>query len=43
MNEFEIYAKDLKDDVLAELLEAAGVSSAKEMNWDVLPITTIYL
>lgn len=37
----EIYFTDLTEDAQQELLELAGVSSPKEMNWDVLPVTVI--
>lgn len=40
MKSFEIFFNDLNDDAQTRLLEAVGVSSAKEMNWDmdILPI-----
>ena len=38
---FEIYFSDLTEQVQKEILEAAGVDKAEDMNWDVFPITTI--
>ena len=32
--EFDIYFSDLNEDAQKRLLEAVGVSSPKEMNWD---------
>lgn len=42
MKSFEIFFSDLNDDAKQRLLEAVGVSSAKEMNWDIniLPIAS---
>lgn len=37
----DIYFRDLKGDVQQEVLEAAGVKTPEEMNWDVFPLTTI--
>ena len=38
----DIYFGDLNMFVQKELLNAAGVNNPNEMNWDVLPITTLY-
>ena len=43
MNEgFEIYYSDLNDESQRELLEFFGIKDPKEMNWDVVPLATIY-
>ncbi len=34
----EIYFSDLTEDAQKRLLEIFGISSPKEMNWDVIPI-----
>lgn len=39
----ELYFDDLTADKQAELLEAMGIDDPKEMNWDIFPITEIYL
>ena len=39
----EIYFADLTADKQAELLEIMGINDPKEMNWDIFPITEIYL
>lgn len=39
--EIEIFFDDLSTDKQKEILEAAGIESASEMNWDVIPITTV--
>ena len=41
--EIEIMFDDLKEDVQKQLLEAYGVQSPKDMNWDVVPVTTLYI
>lgn len=41
MNTIEIYFNNLDTETQAELLEAYGVSSSEEMNWDVFPVTII--
>ena len=41
MNSFEIYFSDLTEEAQKRLLEAAGLDSHKEANWDTLPVTTI--
>ena len=41
MNEVEIFFRDLTEGKQQEMLEAAGISDCKEMNWDVFPLTTI--
>ena len=40
MDTFEIYFSDLNEDAQKRLLDAVGVESPKEMNWDmdILPI-----
>lgn len=38
----EIYFSDLKESAQAEVLEAAGLSSIKETNWDILPLFELY-
>ena len=42
-NEFELYFNDLKENVQADLLKAAGLKSASEANWDAFPIATVIL
>ena len=42
----EIYFKDLskeKQEEILELLKPNDVNSAKDMNWDVFPVTSIIL
>lgn len=41
--EFEVYFDDLKEEAQKELLEKAGLTSPADANWDVYPITTIYI
>ena len=41
--EFEIRFEDLNEDAQERILEAFGISSPKEMNWDVFPITTVFV
>ena len=43
MQEIEIYFYDLNEEKQAELLEAAGLSSPKDANWDVMPIAVVPL
>lgn len=38
---FEIRFEDLTEDAQERILEAFGISSPKEMNWDVFPITSV--
>ena len=38
----DIYFEDFNEKIQQEILEMAGISDPSEMNWDVLPITTIY-
>ena len=40
-SDFEIYFHDLKEEVQQQLLEAFGMKSPKERNWDVFPIAII--
>lgn len=42
MNTFAIYFSDLNNDAQKRLLEAVGVESAADMNWDmdILPIAS---
>ena len=39
--DFEIYFSDLTEDAQQRLLDAFGITDAKEANWDVFPVTTI--
>lgn len=41
-NEFHIYFSDLNEDAQKRMLDAVGVKTAAEMNWDIsiLPIAT---
>lgn len=41
MNTFELYFSDLTEEAQQRFLEASGLKSATEGNYDVLPITTI--
>lgn len=41
--DFEIYFDDLKEEVQQKLLKAAGIKDPADANWDVLPVTTIYV
>ncbi len=34
MKEFEIYFSDLNEDAQKRLMEAAGITDPREMNWD---------
>lgn len=43
MTDIEIYFDDLSEAKQKELLEAVGVKTAEDMNWDVIPITTVEL
>lgn len=43
MTTIEIYFADLSQKKQKELLEAAGVNSPEEMNWDAFPLTSIDL
>lgn len=36
---FELYFTDLTDEAQKELLNLAGITDPKELNWDVYPIT----
>ena len=38
----EIYFSDLKENAQAKVLEAAGLSSINETNWDILPLFELY-
>ena len=40
---FDIIFDDLKEDAQKQLLEAYGVQSPEDMNWDVVPVTTLYI
>ena len=43
---FEIYLTDLTNEALKELEQELGMTKEKmeeEFNWDIFPITTIYL
>ena len=42
MNELDIYFENFNEEMQQTILEMAGISDPSEMNWDVLPITTIY-
>lgn len=37
----EIYFSDLKQETQEEILDTVGISNPKELNWDVVPLTTI--
>lgn len=37
----EIYFKDLKKEKQEEVMKAYKIKSAKEMNWDLIPLTTL--
>ena len=37
----EIYFDDLTSQTQQELLDAFGVQTPEEMNWDIFPVTTI--
>lgn len=41
--EFDIMFDDLNENVQKQLLEAYGVNSPEEMNWDIIPVTTLYI
>jgi len=40
LNTVEIYYGDLSDEKQEELLEAHGIESPDEANWDVFPVAT---
>ena len=40
--EYEIYFSDLTPEAQADLLEFVGISSPKELNWDVYPIAMLF-
>jgi hypothetical protein len=37
----DIMFDDLKEDVQKYILEQLGLSSASDMNWDIVPLTTL--
>lgn len=41
--EFDIMFDDLKENIQKQLLEAYGVQSPEDMNWDVVPVATLYI
>ena len=41
MKTFSIFFNDLKPEAQAELLKTFGLSSADEMNWELVPIATV--
>lgn len=41
MEVFEIYFDDLNEKAQKELLQLANITDPCEMNWDVIPLTTI--
>ena len=43
MNTIEIYYDDLSKEKQKEVLEAAGVNSPEDMNWDTFPFTCVDL
>lgn len=42
MKKVEIYFRDLSKEKQKEVLEAYGMKSEEEMNWDVFPIDVLY-
>lgn len=40
--EFEIYFNDLKEEVQKELLKTVSAGFPEDMNWDTLPVDTLY-
>lgn len=40
VKKYEIFFSDLNEEAQKELLEDIGISDPKEMNWDVLPLTS---
>ncbi len=40
-NTVDIYFRDLTPDAQKQVLEAAGITDARETNWDVLPMVTM--
>jgi hypothetical protein len=41
MNTVEIYFRDLSDEKQAEILQAAGIDTEEDGNWDVLPLAVV--
>ena len=41
METFEIYFSDLNEEAQKELLQLANITDPCEMNWDIIPLTTI--
>ena len=39
--DFEIYFSDLTEDAQRRLLDAFGLTDAKEANWDVFPVIVL--
>ena len=39
MNGIDIYFEDFTKEAQQAILEAAGITSPREANWDVLPVT----
>ncbi len=37
----EIFASDLKEEVLEKILRRLGVKSIEELNWDIVPLAAI--
>jgi len=42
MEGFEIWFDELNEDTQKYLLNFYGIEDPKEMNWDVIPVTTVY-
>lgn len=41
--EFEIFLHDLKPEIQKQFLETAGIESAEEGNYDVVPVAVIFV
>ena len=43
MELFELFFEDLNEAAQARILDAYGVESPEEMNWDIFPITELVI
>lgn len=41
MNKIEIMFDDLNEEMKKELLDFYGIKSAKDMNWDIIPLIVL--
>lgn len=43
MQELEIYFRDFNTETQKEILKAYKIKSPEEMNWDIIPLTTLVI